>query len=250
MQQSEWFNDESFWIATYPFMFPEDSFERAIAEIPKIVTLTECPKGSWILDLCCGPGRHSVPLAKHGFNVIGVDRSAFLLGKAKAYAEREHVKATWIQEDMRRFIQPDTFALALSMFTSFGFFDDMKENESVLKNMYSSLVEHGVLILDVIGKEVLAKIFQPTGSQALPNGDVRFERRFLRGDWERIENEWVIVSGNEAKKFRLRLWLFSARELKELLRTVGFEKVTIYGNLDGNGYGLDSSRLIAVARKQ
>jgi hypothetical protein len=45
------------------------------------------------------------------------------------------------------------------------------------------------------------------------------------------------------------LWIFSARELKDLLRRVGFEKVTIYGNLDGSGYGLDSNRLIAVARK-
>ena len=249
MQYSEWFEDDAFWTAVYPFMFPEDSFDRAIAEIPKIVALTGCPKGSWVLDLCCGPARHSVPLAKHGFNVIGVDRSAFLLGKAKAYAEREHVKATWIQEDMRRFVQPDTFTIALSMFTSFGYFDDMKENETVLRNLHSSLVDSGVLVLDVMGKEVLSKMFQPTGSQALPNGDVLFERRFIGGDWEKVESEWVIVSGSEAKKVRFRLWIFSARELKDLLSRVGFKEVTVYGNLDGGSYGLDATRLIAVARK-
>jgi 2-polyprenyl-3-methyl-5-hydroxy-6-metoxy-1,4-benzoquinol methylase len=71
MQQPDRFADEAFWTATYPFMFPEDSFE--ITEIPKIVALTACPNGASALDLCCGPGRHSVPLAKHGFNVIGVD---------------------------------------------------------------------------------------------------------------------------------------------------------------------------------
>src|SRR5690349_17239213 len=71
-----------------------------------------------LLDLCCGPGRHSVPLAKQGFTVTGVDRSAFLLGKAKAYGEREQVNVTWIKEDMRRFVQPGTFNLAMSMFSS------------------------------------------------------------------------------------------------------------------------------------
>jgi hypothetical protein len=137
----------------------------------------------------------------------------------------------------------------MSLFTSFGFFDDMKDNETVLANLYSSLVDNGVLILELMGKEVLARIFQPTGALALPNGDVMFERRFIRGDWERIENEWVIVSGTEAKRIHLRLWLFSARELKDLLNGVGFRNIAIYGNLDGGAYGLDSTRLVAVARK-
>jgi SAM-dependent methyltransferase len=245
----DWFEDEAFWTATFPFMFPEERFERAASDISKIIALTGCPNAASILDLCCGPGRHSVPLAKQGFTVTGVDRSAFLLGKAKAYGEREQVNVTWIKEDMRRFVQPGTFNLAMSMFSSFGYFDDMKENESVLRNLYSSLVGSGVLILDLVGKEALAKMFQPTGSQALPNGDLLFERRSLRGDWEGVESEWTVVSGSEANKYCLRLWIFSARELKDLLRRVGFEKVTIYGNLDGSGYGLDSNRLIAVARK-
>jgi SAM-dependent methyltransferase len=245
----DWFEDEALWTATYPFMFSEESFERAIADIPKIFALTGCSDGDSVLDLCCGPGRHSVPLAKQAFNVTGVDRSAFLLGKAKTYAEQQHVTVTWIHEDMRRFLQPGTFNLALSMFTSFGFFDDMKENEAVLANLFMSLVDHGVLVLDLLGKEVLAKIFQPTGSHALPNGDLVFERRFLCGDWERAESEWVIVSGGEARKYRFRLWLFSARELKNLLSSVGFERVAIYGNLNGSAYGSDSTRLIAVARK-
>jgi len=249
MQSVPWFEDEDFWTATYPFMFPEESFERAASEISKIIALTGCAEGCAVLDLCCGPGRHSVPFTKHGFNVIGVDRSMFLLSKARTYAEKEKVNLTWVHEDMRNFAQPDRFNLALSLFTSFGFFDEMKENQTVVRNLHRSLVRDGVLIMDVMGKELLAKIFQPTGSRALENGDLLFERRFLRGDWERVESEWVIVSGSEAKTFPLRLWLFSARELKDLLYSVGFEKVAIYGSLDGETYGLDSKRLIAVARK-
>src|SRR5438034_3509508 len=199
MQSFPWFEDEGFWMATYPFMFTEESFERAASEIPKIIALTGCAKGCSVLDLCCGPGRHSVPFAKHGFNVTGVDRSAFLLSKARTYAEKQKVNLMWVHEDMRSFGQPDGLNLALSLFTSFGFFDDMTENQTVVRNLHRSLVRDGVLIMDVVAKEQLARIFQPTGSRALENGDLLFERRFLRGDWERIESEWVIVSGSGAE---------------------------------------------------
>src|SRR4051812_32669357 len=105
-QAVPWFENEDFWTAAYPFMFPETSFDRAKAEIPKMVTLMGATKIRSVLDLCCGPGRHSIPLAKDGFDVTAVDRSAFLLSKAKAYAERENVSITWIQDDMRHFVQP------------------------------------------------------------------------------------------------------------------------------------------------
>src|SRR5207249_10843899 len=117
MQSVPWFEDEDFWTATYPFMIPEESFERAASEISKILALTGCAEGGAVLDLCCGAGRHSVPFTKHGFNVIGVDRSMFLLSKARTHAEKEKVNLTWVHEDMRNFAQPDRFNLALSLFT-------------------------------------------------------------------------------------------------------------------------------------
>lgn len=208
MHQSEWFENDEFWTATYAFMFPQGAFDRAVDQIPKIVSLTECTDGASVLDLGCGPGRHAVPFAKQGFNVTGVDRSAFLLDKAKAYAERERVNVTWIEEDMRRFAQPDKFNLAMSMFTSFGFFDDMKDNHTVVQNVYRSLASRGVLVIDVMGKEVLAKTFQSTGSQALENGDLLFQRRFVCDDWERIGGEWVLVSSCEAKDISCALVAF------------------------------------------
>jgi SAM-dependent methyltransferase len=202
-----------------------------------------------VLDLCCGPGRYAIPLAKQGFDVTGVDRTAFLLDKAKTYAEQQQVTITWIEEDMRRFVKENTFDLALNLFTSFGFFDDMNENRTVLKNFHTSLKNGGALIMEMASKERLARIFQPTGSHSLPNGDLLFERRSVSGDWEKIDNEWYIVSGGQAQRFDFSLWLFSGRELKDLLYGAGFAHVAVYGDLDGRAYGYDSRRLVAVARK-
>ncbi len=248
MQPTAWFENDAYWIATYPFMFPESSFDAATSDIGKLLKLSGCSEGA-VLDLCCGPGRHAIPLARRGFDVTGVDRTNFLLNKAKTYAEQERVTISFVQEDMRHFVKPNTFNLALSLFTSFGFFESLEDNRTVLNNIHSSLTRDGVLVMDMMGKERLARVFQPTGSQLAPNGDLLFERRSIHSDWEKIENHWYIVSGAQIKSFEFRLWLFSGRELKDLLYAAGFTEVTIYGDLDGTAYGPDSQRLVAVARK-
>src|SRR5688500_5902627 len=103
MQSTPWFENDAYWIATYPFMFPERSFATAVSDVPKLVALSGRTDGA-VLDLCCGPGRYAIPLAKQGFTVTGVDRTSFLLNKAKTYSEQQEVRITWIQEDMRDFV--------------------------------------------------------------------------------------------------------------------------------------------------
>ncbi|MBV9276310.1 MAG: class I SAM-dependent methyltransferase, partial [Verrucomicrobia bacterium] len=67
------------------------------------------------------PGRHSVALARQGFQVTGVDRSPFLLGKAQERAEFEKLSIEWVREDMRAFVRANGFDLVINLFTSFGY---------------------------------------------------------------------------------------------------------------------------------
>src|SRR5438046_155696 len=101
---SEWFEDESFWEQFYPALFPQARFDAADEQVDLILSLVRF-QGRDILDLCCGPGRHSVLFASRGFNVTGADRSPFLLSKAKARANGAEV--TWVEDDMRDFVRPD-----------------------------------------------------------------------------------------------------------------------------------------------
>ena len=86
-RKKEWFDDDSFWRELYPFMFPEKRIADANEHIAKALALTK-PAGKSVLDLCCGPGRCSIALAKRGFRVTGVDRTTYLLNKARARARR------------------------------------------------------------------------------------------------------------------------------------------------------------------
>ncbi|ESA33814.1 methyltransferase [Leptolyngbya sp. Heron Island J] len=74
---ADWFADEAFWETFYPILFPKERFENAGEEVAKILSLVKF-KGNSVLDLACGPGRHSVSLALKGFNKLVLRRSASL----------------------------------------------------------------------------------------------------------------------------------------------------------------------------
>ena len=205
---SEWFEDESFWTDLYPFMFSEKKFEVVEEEVEKIFTLTGF-KGNNVLDLCCGPGRHATAIAKKGIKVTGVDRTVFLLDKAKERAGAEKVEVEWILEDMRDFLRPGTYDLVLSMFTSFGYFDDKNDDAKVLNNIYRSLKPGGACILEMTGKEWLAKVFTPTISSECEDGSLLVQRHEIFDDWSRIRNEWILIKNGKAKSFKFHHTIYS-----------------------------------------
>jgi SAM-dependent methyltransferase len=247
-RKNEWFDDDLFWRDLYSFMFPEKRIADADEQIAKAVALTK-PAGKSVLDLCCGPGRCSIALAKRGFSVTGVDRTKYLLDKARAKARAARVNIEWVQKDMRDFVRPDSFALVLNMFTSFGYFDDRREDMIVLENVFTSLQPGGVCLIDVLGKERLARILKPTVSTLLPDGTLLVERHEIFDDWTRVRNEWLVIRKRKVKSFKFHHTVYSGLELRDRLERAGFVDVALRGNLDGDEYGPDAERLIAIGRK-
>jgi len=247
-RKKEWFDDDSFWRELYPFMFPEKRVADADEQVAKALALTK-PPGKSVLDLCCGPGRCSIALAKKGFRVTGVDKTTYLLNKARAKAKAARVNIEWVREDMRDFVRPASFALVLSMFTSFGYFDDRQDDMTVLQNMFTSLQPGGACLIEVLGKERLAKILQPTISTVLPGGTLMVERHEIFDDWTRVRNEWLVIRKGQVKSFKFHHTIYSGLELRDRMERAGFVDVTLHGNLDGDEYGPNAERLIAIGRK-
>jgi SAM-dependent methyltransferase len=247
-RRREWFDDDSFWEELYPFMFPEQRFTSTREQIEKVLALAK-PVGNAALDLCCGPGRCSIALAQAGFRVTGVDRTKFLLDKARAKARVSRTRIEWLQMDMRDFVRADAYDLALSMFTSFGYFDDKNEDLRVLHNMLASLKPGGVCVVDAVGKELLAKIFQPVTVDVLPDGTKLVQRHEIFDDWTRIRNKWILIRKRKARSFSFHHTVYSGQELRDRMLQVGFADVRLYGDFAGEDYGPSAHRLIAVAHK-
>lgn len=243
-----WFENETFWSDMYPYMFNLDRLEDEGLQIEQVIKLTGKRDGA-VLDLCCGPGRHAVVFAKKGFKVTGVDRTPFLLEKAMKRAEEHEVEIEFVHEDMRSFIRKEAFDLIVNMYTSFGYFDSPGEDLQVLQNMHENLKPEGKMIMDVVGKETLARIYQPTHSEYFPDGALLVQRNEIIDSWMRVKSEWILVKDNKSISHTFYLNIYSARELHDLFLQAGFSKVQIYGALNGEKYGLKASRLIIVASR-
>ena len=247
-RKKEWFDKSEFWEELYPFMFPAKRLAETPDEIEKVLSLSN-PPGKNALDLCCGPGRCAVALAHNGFKVTGVDKTSYLLKKARAKARSEKLKIEFLQMDMRDFVRSNSYDLVLSMFTSFGYFDDKDEDIGVLENILECLHPKGIFFIDVMGKECLAKVFQGSFSEVLPNGTRLVQCNQVFDDWSRVRNEWILIRKGRAKSFKFHHTIYSGQELKDRMVQVGFEDVRLFGNLEGDEYGPRARRLIAIGRK-
>ncbi|HKY35399.1 MAG TPA: methyltransferase domain-containing protein [Polyangiaceae bacterium] len=243
---SNWYENDRFWEKTYPFMFPDARIDGTAAEMTDLLALIgESP--SDVLDLCCGPGRASVELACRGARVTGVDRSAFMLEKARARATAAAVDVEWVSSDMRDFVRPESYDLALSLFTSFGYFEAAKDNARVLKNVRRSLRPGGKLAMDLINKERLARIFLPESCTEAPDGRLMLERRHVLPGWERIETSWYVMEDGRYETFTIAHWVYSAAELRRMLFDAGFSEVSLYGSYAGAPF-VGDARLHVIAK--
>lgn len=245
---TEWFADDGFWDLFFEHIFPPARLEAGAAEVDILLDLTDFG-GSRILDLACGPGRHSVALAQKGFEVTGVDLSPSLVSRARSLAEKQAVEVEWVLHDMRTFRRSGQFDLCLCMFSSFGYFGGPQDDLSVLRTMHENLAPGGVCVIDVTGKEWLARTFKPTSSWELTDGSLLVERRQIVDDWTRVRNQWTRVTEGEAHEYRFEHAVYSGQELRSLLHEAEFTDVRLFGSLAGEPYGLESQRLIALGLK-
>ena len=243
-----WHEDDSFWHTWGPILFNPQRIADAAKQVDLILAMAGIPPGSRVLDLCCGVGRHSLELARRGFKVTGVDRTAEYLAEARALARQEGLDVEFVHEDMRTFCRPESFDAAINMFTAFGYFADPRDDRTVVENVHASLKAGGVLVMDLMGKEVLARVFRERDWDQ-NEGVLWLEERKVHNDWSWIEARWTMLKENQRYEHKVEHRLYAASELKALLRESGFAEAKAYGGLDGSPYDQNARRLVAVARK-
>lgn len=246
--QKSWFEDDAYWRTNYPYLFSEEQFARAETIAEKVLDLLQ-PEGPDMLDLCCGPGRYAIPMAKQGFHVTGIDRTQYLITRGRARARREKVKIRWLKKDMRNFSHPEAFDTVINMWSSFGYCKNREEDREVLQNIHTSLRPGGKVFIDNMGKEVLARINAPTMTEDYPDGKTLVHRVKAVDDWSRVHMDWFLIDGDRVRRFNLQLNLYSGFEMRQMLEQAGFTEIQIHGNFEGDPYDNRARRLITVARK-
>jgi len=244
---TETLQTESFWTDFAPFIFSEERMEAAPAEIEQVLALAGVAEGD-ALDLCCGIARHSVELAKHGLRVTGVDATRPLLERARQRAAEVGVEIEFVEANMRDFVRPEAFDLAVNLFSSIGYLS-REDDLQVMRNLHTSLRPGGVGVVETMSREVLARKYLQTVSQELPDGSLLVDRHRILDDWTRIESTWTLIRDGTVKTHCFTLNLYAGDEMRRALQTAGFGEVKLFGSLEGAPYDHEAKRLIAVARK-
>ncbi len=243
-----WYEDPLFWHDNYRRMFTPVRLDSAETEIGRLLDLIGVSPPGIVLDLCCGPGRHTLEFAIRGFSAVGVDLTEEYLEEARRRAADRAVEVELVRSDMRNFARPDTFDLAVNLFTSFGFFEDEEDDLKVLRNLHRSLKPGGHLVVELTGKEILAGIFRERDWHRV--GDVIYlDERKVIDSWSRMVNTWTILENGKRTEYRFTLRLYSARELMRAVESCGFREAKAYGGFSAEPYNEAADRLVVTAVK-
>ncbi len=241
----DFFGDEWLQLATQQF-----SPEVTSAQVDFVVAKSGIQPGDWVLDLCCGHGRHSLELARRGYRVVGLDFNQPSLALARASAAEQDLKIEFIQSDMRHIPYPAEFDLIVNLFTAFGYFEDQAQDQMVLDAVAAALKPGGGFLIDTINQAWLMRHFEARGWRELPDGSLMFEERqfdLLTGR-NKVAWRFVHTDGNRGE-VRHSLRVYTLVELVDMLEEAGLGFEAVWGGFDGDEYGLDVNRMIVLAVK-
>jgi SAM-dependent methyltransferase len=210
--------------------------------------LTGVPAGGDLLDVPCGFGRHSIPLAAAGYRVVGVDRSATLLDEAR----RRSGGARWPklhEADYRELPFADgSFDAALNLFTSIGYLGD-EEDTRALAEIGRVLRPGGRLVIETMHRDRLVRDFREHDWQLLGEGRLLLERRTFDPAAGVAQTTQTLIGSagdRESRTFSIRV--YTATELVAMLSAAGFAEAKCYGDFEGGALDADS-RLVIAARR-
>ena len=212
-----------------------DDAKITASEIDSFSEILKLSPQDRILDLCCGQGRATLELARRGFsNAEGLDRSRYLIQRAKAQSKKENLSVKFREGDARKLpYQPDTFDCIMVLGNSFGYFESAQDDVRVLKEIFRVLKPWGKILIDVSDGEFLRKKFQPRSWEWIDKNYFVCRERSLSRDKQRLISREVVThakKGVVADQFYAER-LYTPKTLENLLQSVGFSEIASHGPL-------------------
>ncbi len=224
--------------------------ERTQREVDGIVSLLALQHGSSILDLCCGHGRHAIPLAQRGYKVTGQDLSQVFLREAEKEAQAENVHVHWLHSDMRNIPFEKEFDAVINIFTAFGYLEDQSEDQRVLEQVCKALKPGGLFLLEILHREGLVRHYESHMIEHYPEGLIVLEERNFQLLTSRNEVKITMVyPDGQRREYGYAHRVYTLTELVQMLAVAGLQVKTYFGAWDGSELTIDSFRLILLSQK-
>jgi D-alanine-D-alanine ligase len=226
-------------------------------EVDLFTSILNVPKDSYILDLACGQGRHSLELARQGYtNIFGLDRSHYLIRKAKTIMMQEGLKVNFKEGDARKLpFQTDSFDVVMILGNSFGYFETTQDDMLILKEVRRILKPGGLFLIDVADGSYLKKNYSPRSWEWLDKKHFVCRERSLAKDDERLISREVIThveKGVIVDQFYAER-LYTKESLGKIFNEVGYKNIAFHGAYETNSLrnqdlGMMERRIIVTAQ--
>jgi SAM-dependent methyltransferase len=222
--------------------------EEAEAQALGAVRLAQTPDGGDVLDVPCGFGRHTLPLARAGYRTTGVDRSAALLAEARRRSG-DGPGPELVAADYRALPLPDeAFDTAVNLFTSLGYLGD-EEDVRVLAEIHRVLRPGGRLVIETMHRDRLVRHFSEQDWRAVGAGRVLLEQRTFDAASGIAQTTQTLVDASGERDSRTwSIRVYTATELLAMVRAAGFAEARAVGGFDAAPFTVES-RLVIVARR-
>ncbi len=233
-----------------PFLLDPVSRDKQESErhVDFILNRLKLQGGERILDMGCGFGRLTLPLARRGFHLSGLDLSEYMLDLAREDAKAEGLAIDFGFCGLEEIPYWEEFDAAISTWNSFGYHEDEEGWLEIVENAFQALKPGGLFFLDVpnrlyeFDKMVFHQEFTRNGAKIVVDrmGDTAQNR---------INEKHAVTRGDQTTRYGVSYLVFTPGEVESMLRGVGFEIVDRAGDWDGRLLDEDSPRILITAVK-
>ncbi len=208
------------WYSVFADSIPARHTETEIAFLTRHLPQ---PAYRRILDVCCGRGRHAVPLAEAGYDVLAIDSNPTTIAHVQAHPP---ATAAFQVLDMRRLDDlGGTFDAAINLWQSFGYFDD-DVNAQVLRSLANRLRPGGRFVIELYNGEAARAL--PSYEEGMRGDTLVRTRREWRGSRLRVELSYGDQPRTDVSEWRI----YTVEEWRRLAAAVGFDVIVQCARFD------------------
>lgn len=247
-QKKQWFE---LWFDSplYHILYKNRNQEEANLFIDNVVKKLNINNAT-ILDLACGKGRHAYYLAQKGFDVVGLDLSPESIQFANKQYQLSNLE--FYVHDMRLPFRINYFDYIFNLFTSLGYFNDLKENEKVFESMHLGLKKDGHILIDFMNAEKVINNLIPRENKEIDGYQFYIRKEVTNGKIiKNIQIEKEEKEKNKIWMFKEEVQVLMRHHFHKFLNNTGFTLVDEFGDYHLNPFQPKTSdRYILLAKKK
>ena len=209
-----------------------------------------------MLELCCGTGRLTIPLAKEGVDITGLDISTSMLEKAKMKSTEQKQNIDFNQGNITNFDLGRKFDLVFIPFNSLQCIYSIEDVEKVFSCVQKHMKDNGLFIFDIFNPSIDLMVGRKDKWHKFKEFTVKdgcsvlIEEMCLYDSAGQVNRvKWKHTIGDEEKIEQLDMRCFYPLEIDALLKYNNFKVINKFGDFEENSFDSNSMKQIFVCKR-